>query len=226
MALRDIRYILFDLDNTLLDFNYSSKQAFLATCKVLGIPRNDETYQVYKNINHELWSKLEKGEITTDQLKVLRWKFLMDYVHSAGSPEIANDFYLSQLVEHTRFKKYGRKLVEKSSKTYGISIITNGLKEVQRKRILKSGVESKFDHVVISEEIGWAKPAYEYFEHIHTLIGKPCKSSVMVVGDNLTADIMGGDSFGYRTCWLNTDETLQAPDLNIRHLGELLQLIK
>jgi len=85
----------------------------------------------------------------------------------------------------------------------GLIVITNGLREVQRSRLAKSAVSEFFSAVVISEEIGAAKPDGRIFDAAFEKMGNPQKRDVLIVGDSLTSDIKGGSDYGIDTCWFN-----------------------
>ena len=66
-----------------------------------------------------------------------------------------------------------------------------------------------FDWLVISEQVGIAKPAKEIFEHTFNLMGNPPKEQILMVGDTASSDILGGQNVGIDTCWL------QHPGVNL-----------
>ena len=68
------RNFLFDLDQTLLDFHASEKKALEIVLKANGIPYSQEVYAHFKEINKTLWLKLEKQEITRQELFTIRFK--------------------------------------------------------------------------------------------------------------------------------------------------------
>jgi len=108
-------------------------------------------------------------------------------------------------------------------------IITNGLSEVQWSRLRIMEMEHFFEHIVISDEIGSAKPAHAYFQHCDELINYTSKDQVLVIGDTLKSDIKGGKAFGYKTCWYNyyrkENDTDVIPDFAIKDLKELFGLL-
>ena len=74
-----------------------------------------------------------------------------------------------------------------------------------------------------------AKPDLGIFEYAMTQMGNPCKTRVLMVGDNLHSDILGGNNFGIETCWLNTtgasvDERI-APSYTVESLNELKNIL-
>lgn len=110
-----------------------------------------------------------------------------------------------------------------------IGYITNGMTEVQRRRLEMIGWVERFDVIAIAGEIGHSKPHFGYFNHVHEQIGNPAKENVLVVGDSLSADIEGASSFGYHSCWYNPNQEdcqlQQGPDYTIQHLDELKEIL-
>ena len=60
--------ILFDADNTLLNFDAAENKALTETLVNYGIEPDAETVQTYRTINEELWRQLEKGQIRREKL--------------------------------------------------------------------------------------------------------------------------------------------------------------
>ena len=111
-------------------------------------------------------------------------------------------------------------------------LLTNGLKAVQRPRFARSALRECFHDVVISEEVGFAKPDPRIFDIAFERMGQPAKEEVLMVGDSLNADIRGGIGYGIDTCWFNPEGAPReggselAIRYEIRHLGELASLIR
>ena len=112
---------------------------------------------------------------------------------------------------------------------YGMAVVTNGLKEVKRPQLSRPEIAHYFKAVIISEEIGVAKPHAGFFEHTFNAIGNPDKSKVLIVGDNLNSDIKGGNNYGIDTCWYNIgsiqNDSAIKPTFEIRHLKELTSIL-
>src|SRR5690606_6102209 len=107
-----------------------------------------------------------------------------------------------------------RELLEQLYGKVRLGIITNGLTEVQRPRLESTGIAALCQVIVVSGEINLMKPQHAFFDHTHTLMGRPDKKAVLVVGDSLTADIAGGRDYGFQTCWYNPGQVLH--DTGIR----------
>lgn len=61
------RILLFDVDNTLLDFDANEEESFRLMMEDMGETWTKEIYQTYKQLNTRLWKRIEKGEITVDE---------------------------------------------------------------------------------------------------------------------------------------------------------------
>jgi putative hydrolase of the HAD superfamily len=229
MPLRKVTHILFDADNTLYDFNYASKKAFKALCESLGISDNEDNYKIYHKHNGTVWHLFESNKMTAEELRWKRFDLFFEEINLNHDPHRANSYYLNAMVDNTRMINHARKIIHSLKKDYNLSIITNGLKEVQRSRIAKSNLTPIFEEIIVSDEIGYAKPSAAYFEYAHHKIGRPDKKNVLVVGDNLNSDIKGGLDFGYHTCWYNHNRLKHSdkvqPHYTINKLPELLLLL-
>ena len=89
--------ILFDADNTLLDFDAAESKALADTLRNYGIEPDAETVQTYRTINEELWRQLEKGQLRRDKLMAERFTRFLKAVDAAGNGAEMNKFYLDQL---------------------------------------------------------------------------------------------------------------------------------
>ena len=111
-----------------------------------------------------------------------------------------------------------------------LGIITNGFTELQAIRLERTGMTDYFEHVIISEEVGIAKPDVGIFSHALEKMGNPCKSKVLMVGDNPHSDILGGINFGIETCWLNTTQEDEVegiePNYTVESLLELKSILR
>jgi len=219
-------WVLLDLDNTIFDFNTSSHLAFHSFLEDYQIATENGYYQIYKRLNKEVWQQLERGQLTSDEVKWKRFKNFFDHVNRDENPHEANERYLSHLVDHFRFVDGAKDVVQYLSGKYHLGVVTNGLKNVQRARLERSGISDLFKVIVISEEIGHAKPQYGYFQEVFKRMKDPEKDRVLIVGDNISSDIKGGIDYGIDTCWYNHDR--EEVDLGIipKYQIEDLQSLK
>jgi len=140
-----------------------------------------------------------------------------------------NARFLENVVEVSEAFEGAIELLEDLKSEYKLSVITNGLKEVQRPRIRRLQMEHIFESIIVSDEIGVAKPDIKFFEHSYdTIPNPPPKSEVLVIGDNLKSDIQGGINFGVDTCWLshqNLNNSTIKPTYTINNLNDLHRIL-
>lgn len=200
--------ILLDVDNTLLDFNAAERQALVETLQNFSLPSDSETCDVYRKVNRGLWDALAKGEITKNKLLAVRFE---RFLKELGQPDTGNsvqinDFYEDQLSQHAEVISGALDALRELSEVATLATVSNGTFKVQQPRIKASGIEEYLDGVFISEKMGVAKPAAKFFELVLRELGITNRERVLVVGDDLLADIKGGQNAGLDTCWINFDE--------------------
>jgi len=201
--MRKYNWLLFDLDNTLLDFGQSSKEAFFTIFEPHGFTFTAEDYKDYNVINHKAWVDLEKGLLTPEVLKTRRWQLFFEEKGLSLDPAAINEAYFDYIKKNPVFVPGAEGLIESLADTYDLCLVTNGLAEVQHPRLRLSGLDKLFPHIIVSEEIGIAKPAISFFDHVMQVIGQPLKEEILIIGDTLTSDIRGGIDYGIDTCWYN-----------------------
>jgi 5'-nucleotidase len=223
-------WILFDADHTLFDFDRSARISLQDTLDEYGVIHSDETVQSYFEINHACWRAYEQGKIDRQTLTRSRFELFFEKIGVKGvDPLEFNAAYLSHLPGHPYFLEGARNAIKVVGEHFKMGIITNGLQEVQRPRLLESGIDHHFEVIVVSGEIGLAKPDPAYFAHAHREMNMPAKDRVMVVGDSLFSDMHGGITYGFRTCWYNpsgspaTDDI--QPDHQVGSHAELIELL-
>lgn len=223
--------IIFDADETLFDFRKSERDAFKNTMLEFDI-EYDENYhlKIYQEINTAIWIEFEEGLITQKELKIERFKRLSDKLNAGFDElEFANS-YMKHLANASFLYDESIQLVESLQKDYRLTIVTNGLKDVQDKRIRKSIIAKYFEDIVVSEEVEVSKPDPRIFEHALNNIKYTDKSKVLMVGDSLTSDIQGGINFGIDTCWYNPNKIVNKtgiePTYEISNLMDLKNIIE
>ncbi len=206
--------LLFDADETLFDFKKSQEVALEKSVDMYPITCSyQELKPVYEDINKALWSGFEKGQITVDRLKIERFERLFTQL---GEPVDAHAFsktYQENLAQASYVYSGVEALLERLSKSYRLAIITNGLYSVQSVRIAKSVVASYFEEIIISEAVQLVKPDPKIFDFTLEKLGHENKETVLMVGDNLRSDILGGINAGIDTCWLNSSKKENSTDI-------------
>jgi 2-haloacid dehalogenase len=109
-------------------------------------------------------------------------------------------------------------------------IITNGLKDVQKPRLARSTIGRYFADMIISDDVGAAKPSREIFDIAFRRMNDPDKGDVLIIGDSLSSDIKGGSDYGIDTCWFNPDRRICDLDIQINYevtrLADILNIVQ
>ena len=223
--------VLFDADDTLFDFRKSEKVAFVNTLEEYGLQeRSQEYFEAYHRINQKIWKEFEEGMISQKVLKIERFQRLKDALNGAFHPEEFAEKYTDHLADASFPYEESEALLETLSGKVQLGIITNGLKKVQRKRIRNSVLGHFFDAIVISEEVEVSKPDEAIFHHTMALLGETPKERILMVGDSLGSDILGGQRYGIDTCWFNPsgkgNPSEILPTFEISKLHELLRILE
>ena len=95
--------------------------------------------------------------------------------------------------------------------------MTNGVAATQYSRFAISGLDKLVKGIFVSEEIGIPKPQKGYFDYVFAQIPGFRKENALMVGDSLTADIMGGINAGLDTCWYNPGRKPAPAGINITY---------
>ena len=221
------KLILFDADGTLFNFDKAEREAFERTMRNFEIKENLVIlHQKYEKINKAVWKEFEEKKINSTNLRIERFKRFFESQKLDLVAEEISPFYLKKLSQGTELLVGAEEIVRYFQGKCELALATNGLSDVQRPRFSNSMLAKYFQHIFISEEIGFPKPNKEYFEYIFEQL--PFKKTAIIVGDNLTSDIQGGNDFGIDTCWYNPqklkNESGIKPTYEIHELEELKKI--
>ena len=225
-----VTHILFDLDDTLLDFDLAERLAVGKTLEGLGVEPLPERLSRYSALNLAQWKLLEQGAISRQEVKLRRFQLLFEELGAAVSPaEAARRYELLLGVGHY-YIEGAQALLEALHGTYRLYLVTNGTATVQERRIESAELARFFEEIFISERVGFDKPDRRFFEHCFARMAGFDKNAAVIVGDSLSSDIRGGRDAGIRTVWFNPKGTAPGvdvvPDHEIRRLPELPKLLR
>lgn len=229
-----IKVILWDIDGTLLNFLKAEHAAICRCFEIfqLGIC-TDEMIARYSKINRKYWERLERGEISKQE--VLEGRFREFFAGEKLPTDCVADFneeYQVRLGDTVFFNDDGYELVKELRSKVRQYAVTNGTKVAQTRKLSASGLGELFDGVFISDEIGVEKPGVGFFDYVWSRIGAYNRDEVMIVGDSLTSDMQGGNNAGILCCWYNPDRLPNKKGVrvdyeitNLKQLPELLYRI-
>ena len=213
--------ILFDADETLLDFNKDETQALIKTLTNHGVPTTEENINIYKEINQGLWKALERGEIDKPTLKKVRFSLFFEKIgfETTADPFTINEEYLSNLGDGGNLLTYAKNLLIKlKAEGYDLYIVTNGIEHTQKRRLTKAGILPFFTEIFVSEAVGYQKPRKEYFDYVLSHIKEQDKTKVLLIGDSLTSDIKGATDAGIDCIWLRHDAATDCSEYNPEYI--------
>ena len=223
--------LLWDVDGTLLDFIAAEKAAVQTLFREFGLGEcTDEMVERYSRINKEYWERLERGELSKPEILVRRFAdfFASEGLDASKAPEF-NEQYQVRLGDTVVFCDDSYELLSSLRGRVKQYAVSNGTVVAQTCKLRRSGFDRLLDGVFLSEELGYEKPATEFFDRVFAAIGEPDRERVLIVGDSLTSDITGGNRAGIRTCWYNPkgepNLTAAHADYEIRDLHGILDII-
>lgn len=223
-------FLLFDADNTLLDFDENERVSLLDTFEHFGLPCTDEILRLYHQINLMYWEMLSRKEIERDELLIKRFETLFEKVGIKADPVATENHYRTNLGNGCQVMAGAMEVCRELRKNYRLYIITNGVARTQHNRLEKSGLADLMDDIFISDEIGYNKPDREFFEYVENHIPDFDPRKALVIGDSLFSDIRGGVEYGLDTCYLNIYNSPNTseikPTYEIRSITGLLDLLK
>ena len=224
------KFLFFDLDHTLLDFDAAEDIALTQLLEEEGV----EDIQAYKDyyvpMNKSLWKDLEQKKITKSELINTRFAKLFAHfgIENDGSYLAERyQFFLSKLGQtFPGVEELLRKLI---SQGYELYAATNGITYIQTGRLEQSGIAPYFKEIFISEQLHTQKPDAEFYEKIGARIPNFDKNQTLMIGDSLSADIQGGNNAGIDTIWYNPqhleNKTQAQPTYEVHSYKDLLNCL-
>lgn len=219
-------WVLFDADETLFSFN--SYLGLTAMLKRYGIDFSREDYDAFQAVNKLLWVAYQNNEITAQDIQMRRFAKLAE---QTGVDQIKlNQELMAEMAKVSKPLDGVMEMLEALHPKVKMGIITNGFTELQQQRLQNTQTEKFFDIVVVSEQIGVAKPDRKVFDYAFSQMDDLDKTKILMVGDTLASDILGGYNSGIDTCWFNhanlPNDTKIQPTYEIKDMRELVKIVE
>ncbi len=228
--MKNYRNILLDVDGTLLDFAASERLGIARVLEHYGLPPKEGLLQRYHRINAAAWAAFERGQVTKERLVNQRFEEYFGQLGLQVNGEEAEELYRSFLDQSAILIDGAVELCQYlKDKRYGLYVVTNGTSTTQYKRLALSGLDAYMDDIFVSEDAGSQKPRKEYFDYCFARIPDADPETMILLGDSLSSDILGGLTAGTDTCWYNPaglagKEEIK-PDYIIQHLREFKRIV-
>ncbi len=220
--------ILFDFDDTLVDFPLAQTAALAAVGRHFGRGVGPEALAAFHAINAELWAAHDLGTLSLDH--VLRHRFerflpLLELAEADRDADRANTAFLEGLAEAATPFPGAVELVRRVAAAKPVGIVTNGHGATQRKRLRHAGFGDIPLFVVVSGEVGASKPSRRIFEAAYEMSGLAPGARTVMIGDNLKADVAGALAAGFDAFWVNAEGKPAPADVKpsfvVRSVSEL-----
>ena len=226
-----ITTILWDVDGTLLNFEAAEKAAIRALFQEFGFGVcTDEMLKRYSQINKIYWERLERKEVTRQEVLEGRFRdfFAEERLDISAAPEF-NERYQISLGDTIVFYDDSYEIVKSLRGKVKQYVVSNGTITAQTKKLRRSGLGELMDGIFLSEQLGVEKPDVHFFEQVFEQTGLTDKRQIMIIGDSLSSDILGGNNAGIITCWYNPEHKQPQSgvriDYEITDLHEIYNLI-
>lgn len=225
--------ILWDADNTLLDFEYSMRMALQAAFAHFDMADflDEEKIAAYDRINNAWWKKLEKGEVTKAEL--LNGRFV-EFFELYGVTKVTaaeyREVFQVELGRHYAYIPGAKQVCERLKGRVKQYVITNGVTATQYSKLSASGFSEIMEDIFISEQIGINKPGKGFFDAVFAQLPEKDLKKILVVGDSLSSDIKGANNAGVDACWFNPEGKIAGEEYEIvaeiQRLEELFQVLE
>ena len=231
--MKHYRHIFFDLDHTIWDFDRNAEEALHKLfvqheLEALGLASAAEFIATYTRNNHALWADYHLGKIDKETLRQTRFsKTFTDLgLQPNAVPATFEDAYVKLCPTKTNLFPHAHETLSYLQQKYTLHLISNGFRESQDIKLRGSGLLPYFQHIIISEEVGFNKPHQGIFEHALNLAGATKEESIMI-GDSLEADIYGALNFGIDAIFFNPLKAPKPDDVPVQiySLDELTRLL-
>ena len=225
-----IEILFLDLDDTILDFHKAERLAIAKTFTAFDLEPTEELLNRYHDINLLHWQMLERGELTRPQVLTGRFRMLFEELGRQVDAQAVARVYEKNLGIGHYFLPGALEAVQTLQKDYRLFLASNGTATVQHSRLTSAGLYPYFEKVFVSQELGYNKPAKEFFDACAAQIPGYAPEKALMVGDSLSSDILGGINAGLPTCWVNPHHKPHpeniTPDYQIEALSLLPELLQ
>lgn len=227
--MKEVNNLFFDLDHTLWDFDKNSDLTFFKILKKNNLNIDVSKFlNSYHPINRKYWELYRENKVSKADLRYYRLSDTFKKLNYDINDNLINQLaidYIEHLSDFNHLIPDTLIVLNSLKSNYRMHIITNGFKEVQKRKLEKSKLIHYFDSVTISEDVGVKKPHKLIFDHALTAANANVENSVMI-GDNFNADILGALGVGMKAIYYDFHKTNEQERENLIIIKNLKELIK
>ena len=227
--MNDIKDIFFDLDHTLWDFDKNSDLTFFKILEKNNIKIDVNKFlNEYHPVNRKYWEMYRENKVSKADLRFYRLSDTFDKLNYKLDHNVINKLavdYIEHLSDFNNLIPNSLPVLDTLKLKFNMHIITNGFKEVQKRKLIKSNLAHYFKTVTISEDVGVKKPNKLIFNHAIKSAKAKIENSIMI-GDNYTADILGANKIGMKAIYFNFHKTSEENRENVIIIENLEEILK
>ncbi len=232
------KYIIFDIDGTLLNYDEDENTALVGLLNELHIPYTDELFNDFNKVCWDEWYKLGLEDSSSDNIQknyhaiykqytLNRFIRFKETINIDMSSEKLSELFLNCYAKACNLNNNAENICQLLKRDYKLYIASNGLSKIQLSRIGK--IRHYFDDVFVSEDIGYIKPSTSFFNHILNKLDIKDASQCLMVGDSLECDILGANRVGMDSCWYNAKNLRNTlgiiPSYEIHDFSEIVNIL-
>lgn len=221
--------LLFDVDDTLLDFQAAENQALKGLFAEIKYPLTDDMVTYFRTLNEHMWQRFELGQLDRQTLVNTRFTKLFAHFNEAVDGIKYEKIYREFLNQGHQLEPHAVELLNSLKDQFNLFVVSNGIGSVQQHRLNDSGLTTYFEHIFVSEEVGYQKPRIEFFDFIAQHISGFTPKNSLIIGDSLTSDIQGGANAGIDSVWFNPalqpNHSSVSPTYQIDDLLDLKEIV-
>jgi putative hydrolase of the HAD superfamily len=208
-----IEVVLFDLDDTLFAHSRAVAHGVLAHRTALGLPGDSATeFARWTELEEHHYHRYLRGELAHQDMRRARARGFVEPFGIALSDEHADAWFASYLeLYRTGWSLYDDTIEALDTLGTRFGIITNAELGFQLGKLDALGIAGRFEHVIASGDVGFAKPDARIFLTAVQAFGVDA-SHAAYVGDRLHTDAIGAARAGLAGVWLDRDATASADD--------------
>ena len=224
-----VKAVLIDIDNTILDFTKSADKAIKICAGKSGLTLPENYLETFLQVNDRLWGLLEQRKIKKQDIYDRRWTEIFTALRIDRDGRKFEEEFRSTIRDVAIPVDGAEEILRYLSSKYPVYCASNASRERQEHRLSLNGFDKFISGLFISEDIGFQKPAKEFFDACKAALYPVMPEETVMIGDSLSADIAGARNAGIQSIWFNikkeSSEKYEASLISVNHLSEIKNII-
>lgn len=226
-----LKAVIFDLDDTLYEYEYLNEQAINAVCKKFSHILNVSEKRVFDAFEYGKYqTKNTMHDCASRHNRMIYFQKTSEYLnlnpveYTFSMYETYWNYILENMKLYPGVLQLFKRLKDNQIK---IAICTDLTVNIQHKKLKKLDIWKYLDVLVTSEEADAEKPDPRMFKLVLQKLGIEA-TEALYVGDSIKKDIIGADSMGIKPIWFNAKECqigLPKKYLIVKSFSELEKVI-